>query len=83
MIFGFFKKLIKLFKSAYLLSDFIYVIIQQFKYIFYMIRLANLVLFVKLVRLKARNVSQFVLQFIIYPKITQLYQYVRKINGAL
>ena len=37
----------------------------------------------EVVRMKARNVSQFVLQFIIYPKITYRYQCVRKVIGAL
>ena len=35
------------------------------------------------VRMKARNVSQLVLQFIIYTKITYRYQYVRKITGVI
>ena len=37
----------------------------------------------EVVRMKARNVSEFVLQFIIYPEITHIYQCVRKIIGAL
>ena len=36
----------------------------------------------EVVRMKARNVSQLVLQFIIYPKITLMYHSVRKIIGA-